>query len=168
VGLLAFDSQVRAFLPPRGGRRAARQVVAASYDLHAQVVETDFEAASCYLSSRLRKRSLVALFTDVSDEVAAQAVVRTVRALGKRHLSLCILFRNEAIDEMAEPHPAAGHHAGDGRLYQMAAAAEVIGQRERLVQSLREAGALVLHVAGRRLTPALIDRYLRVKGGGLL
>jgi uncharacterized protein (DUF58 family) len=168
VGLLAFDSRIRAFLPPQGGRRAAQQVVAASYDIHARVVETDFEAACCHLSSRVRKRSLVVLFTDVNDEVSAQSLVRTVRTLGARHLSLCVLFRDEAIDNMAEPRRAPGIAAGKANLYQMAAAAEVIGRRDRLVQSLREAGALVLHVAGRRLTPALIDRYLRIKAERLL
>ena len=44
VGLCAFDSRVRAYLSPQGGRRAAQRVVAASYDIHAQIVETDFEA----------------------------------------------------------------------------------------------------------------------------
>ena len=51
-------SRVRAYLPPQSGRRAAGRVIAASYDIHAQIVETDFEAAYGYLSQRLRKRSL--------------------------------------------------------------------------------------------------------------
>jgi uncharacterized protein (DUF58 family) len=103
VGLLAFDARVRAFLPPQSGRRAAQRVVAASYDIHAQIVETDFEAAYGYLSQRLRKRSLVVLFTEVIDEVSAKSVVRTVRSLGPRHLALVVLFRDETLDAMAEP-----------------------------------------------------------------
>jgi uncharacterized protein (DUF58 family) len=95
--------RVRAFLPPQGGRQAAQRVVAASYDIHAQIVETDFEAAYGYLSQRLRKRSLVVLFTEVIDEVSAKSVVRTVRSLGPRHLALCVLFRDETLDAMVEP-----------------------------------------------------------------
>jgi uncharacterized protein (DUF58 family) len=165
VGLLAFDAHVRAYLPPQGGRRAAQRVVAASYDIHAEVVESDYEVAYGYLSQRLRKRSLVVLFTEVIDEVSAQGVVRTVRGLGSRHLCLCVLFRDETLDAMAEPHGEASKAAD---LYQRAAAAEAISWREHLVRDLQEAGALALHVTPRKLTPALISRYLRIKAERLL
>jgi uncharacterized protein (DUF58 family) len=167
MGLLAFDARIRTFLPPQSGRRAAERVVAASYDIHAEVVETDFEAAHGYLSQRLRKRSLVVLFTEVIDEVSARAVVRTVRGLGSRHLGLCVLFRDETLDAMAEPH-GSGDLMRPADLYQRAAAAEAVSWRDHLVRDLQEAGALVLHVTPRRLTPALINRYLRVKAERLL
>ena len=167
VGLLAFDARVRAYLPPQGGRRAVQRVIAAAYDIHAQLVETDFEAAYGYLSQRLRKRSLVVLFTEVIDEVSARQVVRTVRGLGPRHLALCVLFRDEALDATAEPHGRGGD-MNPADLYQRAAAAEAILWRDRLVRDLEAAGALVLHVSPRKLTPALINRYLHIKAQRLL
>lgn len=167
VGLLAFDARVRAFLPPQGGRRAAQRVIAASYDIHAELVESDFEAAYGYLSRRLRKRSLVVLFTEVIDDVSARQVVRTVRGLGPRHLGLCVLFRDESLDAMAEPADADGGGRA-AELYQRAAAAEAISWRDHLVRELQEAGALVLHVSPRKMTPALINRYLRIKAERLL
>ena len=167
VGLFAFDTRVRAFLPPQGGRRAAQRVIAASYDIHAQIVETDFEAAYGYLSQRLRKRSLVVLFTEVIDDVSARSVVRTVRGLGPRHLALCVLFRDEALDATVEPHHRAREPTA-ADLYQRAAAAEAILWRDRLVRDLQEAGALVLHISPSKLTPALINRYLRIKAQRLL
>jgi uncharacterized protein (DUF58 family) len=171
VGLLAFDTRVRAFLPPQGGRRASQRVIAASYDIHAQMVESDFEAAYGYLSQRLRKRSLVVLFSEVIDDVSARSVVRMVRGLGPRHLALCVLFRDETLDDMVEPRGErdtgrAGVDKAD--LYQRAAAAEAILWRDRLVRELKEAGALVLHVSPHKLTPTLISRYLRIKAQRLL
>jgi uncharacterized protein (DUF58 family) len=167
VGLLAFDSRVRAYLPPQSGRRAAQRVIAASYDIHAQMVETDFESAYGYLSQHLRKRSLVVLFTEVIDDLSAKSVVRTVRSLGPRHLALCVLFRNDDLDAAAEPH-GTGSEAQASDLYQRAAAAEVIVARDRLVRELQEAGALVLHISPRKLTAGLINRYLRIKAQRLL
>jgi uncharacterized protein (DUF58 family) len=165
VGLLAFDQRVRAYLPPQGGRRAAQRVVAASYDIHAEMVETDFEAAYGFLSQRLRKRSLVVLFTQVVDEVSARAVVRTVHGMGSRHLPLAVLFRDDTLDQMAEPGGVPNRPA---ELYQRAAAAETILWRDRLARDLQEAGALVLHVSPRKLTLGLINRYLRIKAQRLL
>ena len=73
LGLMAFDAHVRAYLPPAGGRRAAQRVAHATYDVHANLVETDFEGAFAELTKRLRKRALVVLFTQVIDDVSAQA-----------------------------------------------------------------------------------------------
>jgi uncharacterized protein (DUF58 family) len=94
-------------------------------------------------------------------------VVRTVRSLGPRHLALVVLFRDETLDAMAEPRRVEGEtQAAD--LYQRAAAAEAILWRDRLVRDLQEAGALVMHVSPRKLTPTLINRYLQVKAQRLL
>ena len=49
-----------------------------------------------------------------------------------------------------------------------AAAAEAITWRERLVKELQKGGALVLHVPGREMTPAVVNRYLRIKAQHLL
>jgi len=77
-----------------------------------------------------------------------------------------MLFRDETLDAMAEPRRTEPDiKVAD--LYQRAAAAEALW-RDRLVRDLREAGALVLHVSPRKLTPTLINRYLHIKARRLL
>jgi len=167
LGLMAFDARVRSYLPPAGGRRAAQRVAQAMYDVHANLVETDFESAFAELGKRLRKRALVVLFTQVIDDISAQAVLRQVRSLRPRHLPLCVLFRDTDLDRLAEP--AAGLAAApDGDLYTAAAAAETILWRDRLVRDLKTGGALVLNVPARQTTPAIINRYLQIKAQHLL
>jgi uncharacterized protein (DUF58 family) len=166
VGLLAFDAEVRAFVPPTGGRRAVNRVVQATYALHPELVESDFALAADHLARRLRKRALVVIFTQVIDEVAAAALMTLVRGLPPRHLPLCVLFRDEDVDRLADiRQPAA---APDSQLHLAAAAAEAITWRERLVRDLQKGGALVLHVPGREMTPAVVNRYLRIKAQHLL
>lgn len=167
LGLMAFDARVRSYLPPVGGRRAAQRVAHATYDLHPSLVETDFEGAFMELSKRLRKRALVVLFTQVIDDVSAQAVLRQVRSLRPRHLPVCVLFRDPDLDRLAEPSTGLAS-APDGELYVAAAAAETILWRERLVRDLKTGGALVLHVPPRQTTPAVINRYLQIKAQHLL
>jgi uncharacterized protein (DUF58 family) len=167
MGLMAFDSRVRTYLPPAGGRRAAQRVAHAMYDVHANMVETDFEGAFTELTKRLRKRALVVLFTQVIDDVSAQAVLRQVRSLRPRHLPVCVLFRDTDLDRLAEP-PGGLATAPEGELFVAGAAAETILWRERLVRDLKTGGALVLHVPPRQTTPALINRYLQIKAQHLL
>ena len=168
VGLLAFDAEVRAFVPPTGGRRAVNRVVQATYDLHPELVETDFALAADHLARRLRKRALVVIFTQVIDEVSAASLmapgaqpaappsspVRAVPRRGRRAAG-----RADARQVAAAP---------DGELHLAAAAAEAITWRERLVKDLKKGGALVLHVPGREMTPAVVNRYLQIKAQHLL
>jgi len=68
---------------------------------------------------------------------------------------------------MVEPRASQGAIAA-ADLYQRAAAAEAILWRDRLARDLEEAGALVLYVPPRKLTPTLINRYLHIKAQRLL
>jgi uncharacterized protein (DUF58 family) len=166
VGLLAFDAAVRTYVAPTGGKHAPQRVLEASYDLHPALVEPDFEAAFGHLARRLRKRALVVLFTQIVDDVSGAAVLRLVRGLPGRHLPLVVLFRDPDLDRLAEPVRPDAPDAPD--LYTRAAAAELLDLRERLVRDLKAGGALVLHVAPRELTPALVNRYLSIKAQHLL
>jgi uncharacterized protein (DUF58 family) len=167
LGLLAFDAKVRSFLTPAGGRRAAQRIARETYDLHPALVETDFEAAFGHLGARLRKRALVLLFTQVIDELAARALLRQVRRLPARHLPVCVMFRDPDLDRLADPPRGLGAEP-DGALYVASAAAETILWRDRLVRDLKASGSLVLHVPPSQATPAVIDRYLRIKAQQLL
>jgi uncharacterized protein (DUF58 family) len=167
VGLLAFADRVLRYLPPAGGARRGQRIVQASYDLHPALVESNYAAAFDVLALRLRKRSLVVLFTQLVDDVAASTVLRLMRSLSPRHLPLCVLFRYLEVDELAEPK---GEPLRETPLdlYVRTAAAEINLWREKVVRELRAGGALVLHVAPKKLTPSLVNRYLEIKARQLL
>jgi len=166
-GLLAFDAGIRTYLGPRGGRQVARQVARATYDLHPSLADSDFERAFAHLGAHLRKRALVVLFTQVIDDVSARAVLRQVRGLPAQHLALCVIFRDPDLDRLAEP-PGGVVDGGPGDLYAGAAAAETILWREKLTRDLKANGAMVLHIPPAQTTPAVINRYLRIKARHLL
>lgn len=167
VGLCAFDSQVRAYLPPTGGARATQKLITVAYDLHPRLVESDFSSAFDLLSRRLRKRALVVIFTQVVDDVSARNLLRFMRGLPGRHLPLCVLFRDGEIDRLVEEGDGPGQ-GGDVGLYVRAAAAETILWRDRLVRDLKAGGAQVITPLPSKLTPAVVNRYLQIKAQQLL
>jgi uncharacterized protein (DUF58 family) len=160
VGLLAFADGIKSFTPPAGGAGAARHVIQAGYDLHPELVETDYASAFEHVGLRFRKRSLVILFTQVVDEVAAADLLRLMRGVMPRHLPLMVLLRDVELDALVE---GAGTDP-----YARGAAAELSSFRDRLVRDLKRHRALVLDVAPGQLTPALINRYLEIKARHLL
>jgi uncharacterized protein (DUF58 family) len=166
VGLLTFADDVRSYAPPEGGSRAARRIVQAGYNLHPELIETNYEVAFQKLSVLVRKRTLVILFTQVLDEVAGKAVVRLARGMLPRHLPLFVLFRDSDVDALLDPQASATAESGD--LYVSAAAAELTSFRDRVVRELKKQGALVLDVPTGELTPKLMNRYLEIKARHLL
>lgn len=158
VGLLAFAEHVQRFLAPTSGSAAVRRVLGAGFDLRADLVEPSYESAFAVLSERVKKRSLIVLFTQVHDVRAGGAVLRLVKRLAKSHLVLCCLLRDRDLDTLADSA------ANDGlEHYEAAAAAELVLAAEHHARDLEAQGALVLSVDPKHLTPALIDRYLEIK-----
>lgn len=163
VGLAAFDGEVRSFVPPGGGPAASKRLIQATYDLFPSSQESDFRNLCFQLRRRLRKRSLLVLFSQVLDPESARELVPLVRMLTPTHLPLWVLFRDESVESLLER----GGPSEEDLFVRGVAAGELLW-RERAVEQMRAAGALVLHVRPQELTQQLIGRYLEVKSRQLL
>jgi uncharacterized protein (DUF58 family) len=167
VGLLAFADDIKSFAQPVAGRQATQRIIHAGYHLHPELVESNYGAAFEHLGVRVRKRTLMVIFTQVVDEVAAGELLRLTRGLLPRHLPLLVLFGDVDVHQLMETGGGEGERA-DLDVYVRAAAAEVLSWRERVALELKKQGALILEVTPAKLTPALINRYLEVKARHLL
>jgi uncharacterized protein (DUF58 family) len=163
VGLLGFDDQVRAFVPPAAGRAAQRRLIQASYALEPALVEPDYDAAFRLLSTRVRKRSLVVLFTQIADEGAAGAILSRTRQLLPTHLPLVVVLRDEELEGLAT-----GPAASTAELYVKAASAEELRRRDLFGRALTRAGVLLLSTRPKDLTAKVVNRYLEIKARSLL
>ncbi len=163
VGLVGFDDSVRAYVPLAGGGQASRRLIQASYDLHPRLVEPDYDAAFEFLTLKVRKRSLVVLFSQVVDDAVAETLLKRTRAIARRHLPLLVLFRDVEVERLLTTS-----QGGASELYTRGAAAEMLRWRDGLIRELRAAGALVLDTLPANLTPSLINHYLQIKARHLL
>nr|PZN40422.1 MAG: hypothetical protein DIU70_08030 [Bacillota bacterium] len=146
------------YLPPRPGRAAVARLLAATYNLEPQPLQPDYAGAAAYLRTRLRRRSLVVLLTDLADPATARELARQVAVLARHHLVLVVSQVDPALVAIARslPEDAAG-------AYRKAAALEVLAAREEIRAGLSRAGAVVLDVPPGQLAPALVSRYLELK-----
>jgi uncharacterized protein (DUF58 family) len=158
VGLFAFDAQVRAWFPPRGGREAFPHIRRATAELEYQTVETNFTLGLTELSRRLRRRSLVVLMTDFVDTVTAELMLDNVARLARRHLVLFVAIRNQALVDVAHAEP----HSVD-TLYESIVAGDLLRERERVLSRLEHLGALCIDVPPERITGRILNRYLDIK-----
>jgi len=178
VGLLLFDDEVRAFVPPTRGRAALRAMREVLIPAQATMAEPDYAAAFRTLATRHRKRSLFVMFTDVIDVRASQALIAHAARGAARHLPLVVALRNDALVAAAAPDPVAGADSAEdvgvgaapaestARLYERAAAEELLAARESALLAMRQAGVSVVDVSPTAMTAAVVNRYLELKGRG--
>lgn len=159
VGVLAFDDEIRAFVPPLGGPGAVVRVREALVPLRATMVEPDYALAFRTLAARHRKRSLIVLFSDVIDVRASQSLIAHTTRSAARHLPLVVALRNEQLLATA----AADTGGSTRALYERAAAEELLQARDEALLRMRRAGVSVLDVAPEAMTAAVINRYLELK-----
>ena len=162
VGVMAFDDQVRAWVPPARGRAAVRSLRDALIPLEARLVEPDYAGAFRTLAARQRKRALLILFTDVVDSRASRPLIAHLTRAATTHLPVVVTMRNESLIAAA----ASGSAAGDA--WRRAAAEELLSEREAALLALRRSGVAVLDVAPAAMTAAVINRYLEVKARAAL
>ncbi len=167
VGILTFDEAVRSFVVPEGGPQASRRLVQASYDIEPRLVESNYEAACSHVALRLRRRALLVVFTQLVDDTSARALARHLRALSRRHLPLVVLLEDTDLLSMAEGTDVEGASKAT-TLYRRGAAAELLRWKSAAVRDLETAGALVLESPAKKLSGALINRYLEIKTRQLL
>ncbi|MBU0551882.1 DUF58 domain-containing protein [Myxococcota bacterium] len=165
VGALSFAERPMVWCPPRAGKSTTRRIVDALFDQHPRLVEPELISALRHLSTRLRKRSLVVLYTQVVDDHSAETLLKGVATLNRHHLVLCVLFQDEEVRRLAWPTRRA---PSDLTLLHHAAAAEQLLWRGQLLRRLQADGAQIIDVSPGQLTPALLSRYLEIKTRHLL
>ncbi|MEM7234772.1 MAG: DUF58 domain-containing protein [Planctomycetota bacterium] len=164
VGLLAFDSKPRVFLPPRGGLQNLSAMTTALSELPTEPDEpTSYLRAVRYLESRHRKRSLVVVFTDFTDELTGAEMFSSFSALSRRHTLVFVGVGDPHLQEIATaPSSQTRGHM------QKAVAAELLVERSRAFHRMESDGILTIDAQPDELTGPLIQRYLEVRLRGLV
>jgi uncharacterized protein (DUF58 family) len=163
VGFLAFADRVVSFVPPKKTRIQLQTILDETVSLQPLPVESHYEEAFLWLRTRIRRRSLAVLFTDLLDEIASENLLEAVGLIRPRHLPLCIAIRDGQWDEVLNRPPSRVQDVFEKTVLQ-----ECLRQRKRAMGRLYQKGALAMDVPPAKLTVGTVERYLEVKRRGLL
>jgi len=163
VGLLAFAGDIIEHIAPRSGRRHANGLTQRIYVLQPRFEESDYERAFSYLRRRQPKRSLVIVFTDMFDPVASATVLANMSILSERHLVVCVLMNDAAIESAIASEPTTPHDA-----YRASVAFSLLAERKKSAAILAARGVSTVDVPASDLTVALINAYIEIKSRSIL
>lgn len=158
VGLCVFADEVTTFVPPGRGPGQYRRLLESVHDVEPRLAFVDFRRLVEVLRVRLPRRSLVVVFSDLLDEDHAKPLVDSASLLRARHLPVCVTMRDEVVTTLAHaPAPR------DEQVFQRAAAADLLMERELLKARLHKAGVGIVEAPAGSLAVATVNRYLEIK-----
>ncbi|MBL8858622.1 MAG: DUF58 domain-containing protein [Planctomycetes bacterium] len=137
VGLMAYDSQPRAWIPPARGRAHFGVLRNGVFALEARDHESDLARALKELSTRHRRRALVLILSDVADPLSVERQRTALRAGSRRHRIVFTGLDDPILRAFADRRAAA-----DGAL--RAASLELLEERRVALRRLAGAGVRAL------------------------
>jgi uncharacterized protein (DUF58 family) len=163
VAIHAFDSRPRlaSGLVSGGGAFAELERLAAEIDYSGE--ETNYTFALTTLAAKLTRRSMIILFTEFTDAVSADFLMRAMRRLVETHLVLVVVLRDEELETIAAREPA---NADD--VTRAITAAALLKDRRVVVTRLQHLGVHVIESEYDRVGERLVQGYLDLKRRNLL
>ncbi len=158
VGFYSFDSRPRSFLPATPGRSAFRRLQLLCSHLHYQTQETNHTLGLTHLSGRLRRRSLVVIFSDFVDSITAELMMENIQVLARHHFIVYVALRDPVLTALTEP----GELSLDN-VARSVAARQVLQERRAVLEKLARLGVVCLDSTPEALTTDLVARYIEIK-----
>jgi uncharacterized protein (DUF58 family) len=163
VGALLFSDTVKKYVPLTRGRLAVDAIVRAAFDLEPESVATNYRRAFKYVMAHVRRRALLLVMTHLVPGEDQRLIRGYAAHLGRRHLPLCLFFREPSLAAAVEKVPATAAEA-----YHLAAAADILLDRQESLSILRHAGVMALDAAPGEYSAVAINQYLDIKARNLL
>jgi uncharacterized protein (DUF58 family) len=163
VAINAFDSRPRlsSGLVSGGGAFAELERVAAEIDYSAD--ETNYSYALTTLGARLNRRSMIVLFTEFTDTVSADFMLRAIRSLVDKHLVLVVVLRDQELEAIADAEPETADE-----VTRAVTAATLLKERRVVIGRLRHLGVFVVESEYDKVAERLVESYLDLKKRNLL
>lgn len=154
VGLISFAEQPMARLPPvntYSGLLLIRKLLGSLRPLSKE--SNPLPAVAC-LSSLIKHRCLVVIFTDVEGDYLQSSLLRAVKLLTPKHLPLIATLEDEEIKSIAKSPAQTWQEP-----YQTLAAQEFENSRQEAIVTLQHHGAQIVSATPDRLDKAVLNRY---------
>jgi len=161
VGALVFADEIDLFSPPQRGRAQVGKLVDALHDAQPRLVEPDYLYAVTYLAKRWRKRSLIALFTDLIDPDASRMALHAMGTLARQHLCVAITVSDPRLHTWSQQTPDT-----PAELYRRAVAIQTLDDRLAAMRTLERMGVHCIDAEPDTLVANLVNYYLQVKARG--
>ncbi len=158
IGLITFSNKIGAVINADAQKGQLQKITKALYDQKTNFSESDFRLIYHTIRQRIRRRSILLLFTNFEHHQDMKRQLPYLRSLSKNHLLVVIFFTNAEMETATQADPKTMDE-----LYFRTFAQESIMNKERMVSELQRNGIQVILSTPNELSVNTINKYLEIK-----
>ena len=163
AGLISFSDKIGSFIIAKSKPSQMQAISEALYDQDVRLRETDFLRLYKNIKLRIKKRSLLILFTNFDSLVNLNRQIHSLKAIARDHLLVTIIFDNSELNDLAEQKAFSLTGA-----YQQTIAEKFQFDKFVIIKELQKLGISTILTEPQKLTINTINRYIELKARGTL
>ena len=163
TALYGFDAQPILSSNLLHGTAAFTQAQSLASQLDYSANEANYTLALTDLSGKLKRRSLIILFTDFVDTVSSELMLETLARLTRRHLVLFATFKDTVLENMVDAPPDTPED-----ISRAVVADTLLDERKLVFRRLQRLGVHIIETTPDKFGSQLVSQYLDIKGRDLL
>ncbi|MEL6686975.1 MAG: DUF58 domain-containing protein [Pseudomonadota bacterium] len=158
IGYFGFDKSPYFYSQPIGGAKSFPFLQRLTGSIDYSHSETNFTLSFSQLAQKLKRRTLIVVFTDFVDTTSAQLMVESLGRLLRRHILIFVSFRDDALEHVQQAHPNA-----PGDISKTVIANSLVVERNLVIKKLRRMGVHIIDVDIENINNAVLNKYLELK-----
>jgi len=158
IGLVTFGNKIGNIISADAQKGQLQKITKALYNQKTEFLESNFELMYHTIRQRVRRRSILMLFTNFEHPDGMRRQLRYLKSLSKKHLLVVIFFTNAEIETAAQSKPSTVEE-----LYFKTFAQEGIVDKQKIVAELKRNGIQVILSKPHDLSVNTINKYLEIK-----
>jgi uncharacterized protein (DUF58 family) len=163
AGMFSFGKRMDNVVMADKRPNQMQQVMEALYAIETKFEESNFAALYAQVKRRIAHRSLIVLFTNFESMDGMKRNLPYLTGINKHHLLLVVFFKNKEIAAMAETEVQNAEELSERII-----AGKLEYDKRLMVRELAQYGILSLLTAPEDLNVNVMNKYLEIKGKGLL
>ena len=163
AGLVEFSHKVDSLLPAHARASQMQRITETLYNIQVQEKDSDYLNLYKHIKFKIRKRSLMVLFTNFNSLSRLKRQLRYLKGISQNHLLLVIIFENTEIAKLADQKVFNLKEA-----YDQTIAEKYMLEKRLIIHELNRNGIYTILTAPAELTVNTINKYIAFKAKGVI
>lgn len=163
AGLITFSDKIGNFIVANSKPTQMQIISEALYNQETRSKDADFLRLYKNVSARIKKRSLMVLFTNFDSLVTLYRQIKYLKAIAKNHLLCVVIFENTEINKLSEKR------VNDiTSIYKQTIAEKFQYDKQLIKKELLKNGIYCILTEPKELTINTINQYIEYKARGII
>jgi uncharacterized protein (DUF58 family) len=158
AGIMTFEKSFDGYLPADKKRHQMHLILDFLYNQSTTFGETDYSSLYVQLKHRLKRRSLLMLYTNFESIHSLDRQLPYFIKLAKSHLLVVIFFENTELNRLMHEQPG-----NTLEVYQKVMAEQFAFEKSQIVNTLRKHGIQTILTKPADLSIMVINKYIELK-----